>query len=362
MPARPNRTVLPASALLIEYRMSDFTDPSLRYLALWLTTDCNARCVYCYRDDETPQKMSQETAFAALDLAARTKEPFHVQLAGGEPVLAFDLVERIGARLRETNAPATVALQTNGTMIDSRLVEICRRYRIETGISIDGPPRIHERLRGQAAATFRGLALLAEAEIPVRVTTVLTSVNSNQLSRLALMLAAYENVAGFGLDALVDKGRAIQNRSLIPDENQVIRDIRDLMETLSFLNKNRRNGLRWRELDAVRASPSGVGGKYDYCHACRGESLAVHPDGTAYPCAQTIGDPSAEVGTVARVDWKRLRGFYNNVRMNGDCGDCPLSGRCPGDCPSRLRYNALRRDTIMCTVYRTIAEEIYSHM
>ena len=303
--------------------------------------------------------MSPETAFAALDLAARSKEPFHVQLAGGEPVLALDLVERISARLRETNAPATIALQTNGTLTDSKLIEICRRYRIEIGLSLDGPPRIHELQRGQAAATFRGLALLAEAEIPVRVTTVLTSVNSDQLVKLALTLAAYENVAGFGLDALVDKGRAVKDRSLVPDENQVVHGIRALMKTLSFLGKNRRISLRWRELDAVRAAMSGMPGEHDYCHACRGESLAVHPDGTTYPCAQTIGDPSAVVGNVKHVDWERLRGFYNNVKMNDDCGDCPLSGRCPGDCPSRLRYNALRKYTIMCTVYRTIAEEIY---
>ena len=302
--------------------------------------------------------MPVETAFSALDLAMRAGKPFHVQLAGGEPALALDLVELIGERLRKTYAPATIALQTNGTLIDSRLIEICRRYRIDIGVSIDGPPRIQERLRGQSAAIFRGLALLAEAEIPVRVTAVLTRVNSSHLVQLALTLAAYGNIAGFGLDALVDKGRAVHDKSLFPDENQVIHGIRDLMETLSFLGKNRQTGLHWRELDAVRTALSGTPGKRDYCYACCGESLAVHPSGAAYPCAQTIGDPSAAVGTVSRVDWERLRGFYDNVRMNGDCADCLLSGCCPGDCPSRLRYNALRKETTMCAVYRTIAETI----
>ena len=58
--------------------------------------------------------MSVEVAFAALDLAMRGGKPFHVQLAGGEPALAIDLVERIGERLRETGAPVTIALQTIG--------------------------------------------------------------------------------------------------------------------------------------------------------------------------------------------------------------------------------------------------------
>jgi len=63
--------------------------------------------------------MSTETAFAALNLAMSRGEPFHVQLAGGEPTLALDMVEAIGARLREASAPATIALQTNGTLINS---------------------------------------------------------------------------------------------------------------------------------------------------------------------------------------------------------------------------------------------------
>jgi uncharacterized protein len=330
----------------------------LRYLVLLVTTACNARCAYCYRDEEAPREMTPEIAYTALSLAARSRAPFHVQLAGGEPTLAPDLVERVGARLRETCASATIALQTNGTRVDSRLTEMCRRYRIDIGISVDGPPETHERLRGKASAVFRGLAFLAEAGIPVRVTTVLTRVNGDHLARLALTLASFQNISGFGLDPLVGKGRAVLNEYLFPDKNQVMSGIRDLTNMMLILEKNHRSRLRWRELDAVRSVLAAAAHERDYCHACLGESLAVHPDGTVYPCAQTVGDPSAAVGTVFNVDWDRLRGFYRDVRMKGECDDCPLSGHCPGDCPSRLRYNAERKDTVMCTIYRTIATEI----
>ena len=302
--------------------------------------------------------MTPEVAYSAIDLATRSGTPFHVQLAGGEPTLALDLVERIGTHLRETGAEATIALQTNGVRIDSRLAEICHRFRIDIGISVDGPPETHERLRGHTAAVFQGLAFLSECGIPARVTTVLTSVNSDQLARLALTLASYRNIAGFGLDALVDKGRAVLDKDLFPDKNQVIRGVRDLVNMMLILEKKHRSRLRWRELDAVRTALAETARERDYCYACRGESLAVHPDGTVYPCAQTAGDLSAAAGTVFSVDWERLRRFYRSVRMKGDCNDCPLSGRCPGDCPSRLQYNAERENTTMCTVYRTIAAEI----
>ena len=67
-------------------------------------------------------------------------------------------------------------------------------------MSVDGPPPVHEKTRGSAAQTFRGLLALAHADIPVRVTTVLSALNVEHLDELAVTLAALPNVTGFGLD------------------------------------------------------------------------------------------------------------------------------------------------------------------
>jgi len=329
--------------------------PAVRYLVLWVTTACNAHCAYCYRGEEAPQVMPMDIARAAIELAVHSGTPFHVQLAGGEPSLVLNLVGQIASYLRKSGAPATLAMQTNGTLICADLINTCRRYGIEVGMSIDGPPKVQEALRGNASATFKGLVLLSEAGIPVQGTAVLTRMNCRYLANLALALAAFENVTGFGIDALVNKGSAARDESLFPDEDSVVSGTRELLDVMAGIRKNRTVPLRWREFEAVQKALTGGHVPRDYCHACRGESLAVHPDGTAYPCAQTIGDLSATVGSVFNVDWNGLRGFYGNVRLRGSCGDCPLAARCPGDCPSRLRYNAGRSDTIMCAIYRTIA-------
>jgi uncharacterized protein len=102
--------------------------PPIRYLVLWLTTACNQRCVYCYRGEQPVLTMPMEVARAALELAAGSGLPFHVQLAGGEPTLEPDLIEAVGALVRQMGWPATLALQTNGTMIDDWLIDIFRRH------------------------------------------------------------------------------------------------------------------------------------------------------------------------------------------------------------------------------------------
>ncbi|MDR0842069.1 MAG: radical SAM protein, partial [Acidobacteriota bacterium] len=343
---------------------------AVRYLVLWLTTACNARCAYCYRGEispKTPQTMPTAIIDAALALAARSGAPFHVQMAGGEPTLEPALIAYTGEKVRGSHLPATMAIQTNGTRIDRRLTDICKRYGIDVGISIDGPPSVHERTRGQSADAFQGLAHLAATDLPVRVTTVLTRENASHLDKLALALSGYKNVGGFGIDVLIDKGRAHGNAALIPDEAQVEAGTRELLEALMYINRSRDQPLRWRELETVRESLQGTSsgvfrgslhsGKNvrPYCHACLGESLAVHPDGSVYPCAQTAGDRAAASGTVWEPDWSRLRRFYADVSLRGSCAQCQLGGRCPGDCPSRITYNTGQTAGIVCTIYRTIA-------
>ncbi len=330
--------------------------PSLRYVVLWLTTACNLRCAYCYRGDPPASTMPLEVARSALKVAAQSGLPFHVQMAGGEPTLEPGLMEAIGRMVREAGWPATLAVQTNGTLIDRGLIDLCRRYDISVGLSLDGPPEVQERARGGAAATFRGLSLLARAGIPVRLTTVLSSLNVLELGRLALTAASFSNVKAIGLDPVVLKGRAAGRRDLFPSESHLRTGVSLLLVTVNELARMHRPRLRWREQDCVREAMRSDGPRASYCHACRGESLAVHPDGTVYPCGQTVGDPAMAAGTVDRMDRHGLRAMFETVRMEGDCGPCPLWGRCPGDCPSRLRYNGAQSPAtpIMCTVYRTI--------
>lgn len=332
------------------------THPPVRYLVLWLTTACNLHCAYCYRGDQPPRTMPLDVARSALELAAASGLPFHVQMAGGEPTLEPQLMEAIGRMVRQAGWPATLAVQTNGTLIDRALIDLCRRHDISVGLSLDGPPEVQERARGGAGATFRGLSLLARAGAPVRITAVLSTFNDLDLGRLALTAASFPNVKGIGLDPVVLKGRAAGREDLLPSEAHLRTGVGIMLATINELSRMHRPRIRWRELNSVREALWGGGPRGSYCHACLGESLAVHPDGTVYPCGQTVADPAMAAGTVDRVDWQGLRGMFETVRMEGNCGQCPLRGRCPGDCPSRLRYNGSQSTAtpIMCQVYETM--------
>jgi uncharacterized protein len=202
------------------------------------------------------------------------------------------------------------------------------------------------------------LALLEALGIAVRVTTVLSSVNVGHLDDLALSLARFSNIRGIGLDPLVMTGRAEGQSHLHPSARVLQSGVHKLLKALTYMKDTYAVSILWREQEAVRrALAEGDAGR-PYCHACRGESLAVHPDASVYPCAQAIGDPDMAAGTVNAVDWRKLKTCYQGFKLNGNCSSCPLENRCPGECPSRLRYNKGIVSPAMCTVYQAIVEDL----
>ncbi len=296
--------------------------PPIRYLVLWVTGRCNLDCRYCYRGDiGATGTLDLETAERALDIAASSGQRFHLQLTGGEPCLEPVLVERILSRARALGSNASVGLQSNGTLIDDALARLFSRYQVYVGLSIDGVQQVHEAHRQEFAATVRGLSLLGRYAVPCRVTAVVTRESAPHLDRLALMLAGFANLRGLGLDLLTRKGNAVVHDVSSTDPAALQKGASRLLETLELINRNRRPPLVLRELNQYRKGALSVTGPMP-CHAIRGESMAVLPDGRVYPCSQTSGDSDFFCGTVDRVEREQLR-----VLESGP------------DCPGRTHYN-----------------------
>jgi uncharacterized protein len=93
-----------------------------------------------------------------------------VVLHGGEPLLAgadrlISLVARVRAAVPRS-CDLSVAMQTNGVLLDERTLSRLSAYGVRVGVSIDGTPEDHDRHRrgrdgnGSHAAVAQALALL----------------------------------------------------------------------------------------------------------------------------------------------------------------------------------------------------------
>jgi radical SAM protein with 4Fe4S-binding SPASM domain len=124
-----------------------------RPVTVWaLTKACNLRCVHCYASASAGPAANELTSaegMALLDDLKAFGVPA-VLFSGGEPLVRADAVDLI-AYARSIGLNAT--LSTNGLLIDDamadRLADIGLTY---AGISIDGIPSRHDKLRGLEGA------------------------------------------------------------------------------------------------------------------------------------------------------------------------------------------------------------------
>jgi uncharacterized protein len=304
--------------------------------------------------------MSPEIIRQALSLAVSDQHPFHLQLTGGEPTLVPALIETAASLAWATGQCQSIGLQTNGTCLTLELLNLFKKYSIQVGISLDGPPAVHEQQRGMATETFRGIQLLETAGYPFRVTTVVTQCNTPVLDRLLLTLAGFSSARGIGLDLLINKGRAMdQTKIAPPDKYSLKKGVKAMLDVLKVVNDRREIPIRLREKDLLMRSREKK--RSVFCHACLGESLAVNPDGLLFPCGQTMGDPHFAAGTVWEPENDHFKILSQCKPDTAPCTTCPIEAFCPGDCPSRLYYNQGESQNLVCALYHTLRDEERQH-
>jgi uncharacterized protein len=163
-------------------------------VVLKVASRCNLNCSYCYvynKEDDSwrdrPGFMPDEVFAAAVHRIRRHCERSHqrsvtVIFHGGEPLLVGPW--RMAAQCRALRAGledvvrVRLVVQTNGTLLDERWAEVLREHDVEVGVSVDGPPALHDvfrvdhRGRGSYARVERGLACLRDAGVRFSILSV----------------------------------------------------------------------------------------------------------------------------------------------------------------------------------------------
>ena len=173
----------------------DDTPALPRNLTFEITSRCNFRCRMCYYTEE--HLGAKRDALSLDDIrVCVTKLPETIRnayLIGGEPLLRKDIVE-IAAALAERGIAPTII--TNGYLLTGGVLDRLRAAGVRPTfeISLDGPPRVHNDIRGRADAFERTLANATAAypEFPVIFTSVLQKDNHRALLELPGLLRHFE--------------------------------------------------------------------------------------------------------------------------------------------------------------------------
>lgn len=155
-------------------------------LILKVASRCNLNCTYCYvynKGDTTWRRRPPLMSDTVFDAAIRCAEEhcrsvgdrsLSISFHGGEPTLVG--VSRFrawcaAARERLSGIEVSLSIQTNGTLLGEEWIRAFRDHNVGVGVSVDGPPDVHDRHRvdhagrGSHAAMARGLGLLRAAGV-----------------------------------------------------------------------------------------------------------------------------------------------------------------------------------------------------
>jgi len=348
--ARENSGVVPAA---LEWDAVEGMDYRGYVCAIMkVTRYCNLRCKYCndWRSgrNHTMQPAVQARLFQRL-LGNGDYGTIDVVWHGGEPTTlkqrGFLRILALQRYFLRPGQKLSNRLQTNATQIDHEWVEFLRRYQFSVGVSIDGPPRMHNRLRPDAAGrpTFervrRGLRLIREAGLLAHVYIVVGESLVDWGAARLLHFLQEEGITWVGLLAMrPDNG--------LSDTDPTYLDRKRYVQFLLDLHHARKGRpTPWvtvRELDAaLRVVQGKPPGHCELMGNCVGAFYSIDPDGSVGHCDKYVGDSSYTLGNVLEHDFNHIRRCAAVRRLIDEnerstkrySKSCPYFAFCQGWCP-----------------------------
>lgn len=268
--------------------------PPERLSELWihLTDACNLRCRHCLFPScsGVGRALGRERVLSLVE-ESRGLGCRLICFTGGEPLMHPGFTDLLGEILKDPDL--RVAVLTNGTLLPDRIPDLGRldTERLHFQVSLDGPPEVHDAIRG--AGTFRrveqALALLAGSGIPRSVAMAVSAEN------LSAMEAIVQIAAGLGVPTVHYLWHFVRGTGEGVGRAPVDRLAKALRGAAA---KARERGVLLDNLEAMRAQVfSPVGTRYDLGNAAW-ESIAVGPDGAVYPTPAMVDLEAFRVGSI----------------------------------------------------------------
>ena len=161
-------------------------------LVQFLNSKCNLRCSHCFYKETMDQPNTPEMSVERLGQISKEIGPLlWYSVGGGEPFLRKDFVQALAAVCR-VSRPWILSIPTNGWYTDKIFIEM-RRFieshpyqRIMLTLSLDGPPSVHDSMRGpnswiKAKNTYKRLELLQQVypQLSLGIITVVDQRNAH---------------------------------------------------------------------------------------------------------------------------------------------------------------------------------------
>lgn len=357
------------------------------------TTGCNLGCDYCYENPD--REMSEdwvESEYNLDDIMERLRQykekyphetpGFH----GGEPLLMKTEDMEYMMEWIHDNYDEGGHIQTNGTMIGSRDIELFKEYDWTIGISCDGPDELNshrvayeggeDATRKHTKKTNKNIRRLAEEGITVGVIVVLHKGNAGTEEKLDRLLEWMTDLASYGVSGhfnpAIPYEDVQEDLSLSPERLKEV-----YLRTWEWVKSDRSH--QWDPCNQYVDNLLGldlqncVNNKCDIYNA--GSAKIITGEGETSGCGKTwsgVGDGGVFLqGESTGNEFNETEERYEALKQTpgpefvddstpdmGGCHGCKYWNVCQGGCPSSGMNFDYRNRTIWCEAKYALYEQV----
>lgn len=303
------------------------------------TTGCNAKCFYCYEQDYISENMSEETiiqTIAFIKNAALSIKQLSIAWFGGEPLLRYDVIERMSKELIEfcdqNNIEYSSNMITNAILLSDDIISNLKKYRIESiQITIDGYREEHDRRKRYSVSNasydqiIKTIGKLVRSEIKVLVRLNIDKDNFSgclkAVEDLKQECGVNEYIWPYLAPLYSDKGnKACFKAEELADAFKI--GYRKLIDCGYIQTVN---GL---PMNFTNAS----------CCATMINNYVISPSGVIYKCEHLIGDNTDVVGNVKDgIIFNKAMCEWTDVCLPSECVECSYLPLCQAGCKAAVK-------------------------
>ena len=303
---------------------------SIKGYTILTTTDCNARCFYCYEKGRSRIPMLEETALKLADFILQNRQNDQVSLRwfGGEPLYNKGVISLICGKLKDAGVDYKSTMVSNGYLFDDETVdEAVRLWNLKkVQITLDGTEDIYNRSKAfiyTEGSPYRrvlgNIHRLLDAGIRVTIRLNIDRHNADDLLALTEILGTEFkgekrlNVYSHVLFEVGSEDTSVQHTDT---QRQELFQVRMRLQE------------RFRELGFFRPKSLTHTLKLNRCMADNDGSILILPDGHLGKCEHFSDDhwfghlDSPERDEAVFADFKQLRDELDA------CAECPFYPDC----------------------------------
>lgn len=322
------------------------------------SADCNLRCEYCFYisrqslyPETTHHRMGNLVLEKLISSYMATDQPqYTFGWQGGEPTLMgvdfFRRVTDLQQKYVRNGALVSNGLQTNATLLTDEFAAHLAKYRFLVGVSLDGPPELHDHFRVKIDGSnshyrvLKGIECLQRHQVEFNVLVLVNSHNVRHakeiyqyLCDMGVYYQQYIPCTEFDKD-----GRPLPYTITGAEWGQFLIELYQ-----QWYSKDSRK-VSIRLFDAIMNLMAN--GDYYLCHMagnCQ-QYFVVEYNGDVYPCDFFV-DSSKHLGNITSNTWETLLnhpGYQQfgsqKAAWNDLCVTCPFLRFCSGDCLKQRFY------------------------